>query len=74
MVHIDIPVLKTKYKFISDGTEDTITLPHNNPLNIQIFVSGIYLTEDEDYTVDGSEITFAEVLLKDENVNILYNY
>jgi hypothetical protein len=72
MVVIDIPSIDKKDSFIGDDLTDTFTLTNSNPTEIHVYVSGIYLTENEDYTISGNQITFTDTPLSDENINILY--
>jgi hypothetical protein len=72
MVVIDIPSTDKKDSFIGDNVTSTFTLSNSNPTEVHVYVSGIYLTENEDYTISGNQITFIDVPLSDENINILY--
>jgi len=72
MVTIDIPVLDKKDTFMGDSNNSVFVLTNNNPTDIHVYVSGIYLTETEDYTTSDNEVTFVEAPLQDENINILY--
>ena len=40
--------------------------------NVEIMLSGLYLTENEDYSFDTGTITFFETVLENENINIKY--
>jgi len=41
-------------------------------INVEIMLSGLYLTENEDYSFDSGTITFFETVLENENLNIKY--
>lgn len=71
MVVIDIPSISKKDVFIGDDITSTFTLS-NHPVDIHVYISGLYLTEDEDYTITGNQIEFFEAPLLNENINILY--
>jgi hypothetical protein len=72
MVYINIPSINKKESFVSDGS-DTFTISDANPKNIDVIVSGIYLTENEDYTIINNKITFIDSPINGENINIKYN-
>lgn len=72
MVQINIPLIKHKEIYSGDGVISSFTLDAI-PLNIEVIVSGIYLTEHEDYEISSNVITFTEVPLLDENINIIYD-
>lgn len=71
---IDIPVLEHKDTFIGDGTTSEFLLSKINPFDIHVTISGLYLTENQDYIISGNSIIFIEVPLQDENINIFYKY
>ena len=72
MVIIDIPSISKKDTFIGDDSTTTFTLTNNNPVDIHIYISGLYLTEGEDYTISGNQVTFIDIPLAEENINIIY--
>ena len=72
MVFIDVPTVNKKESFIGDGSTFDYTIADINPTDIHILVSGIYLTEFQDYTISGSTISIIEAPLLDENINIIY--
>jgi len=72
MVTIDIPLIKNIDIFIGDGTTKEFII-QENAMELEVIVSGIYLTIDEDYTYDINKIVFIEVPLLEENINIKYN-
>ena len=74
MVFIDIPELQTKDTFIGDGSTIEYTLSNINPIDIHVMISGIYLTELQDYIVSANKVIFNEVPLLNENINIVYKY
>lgn len=80
----------TKYELLSEGTgsakletakiefdgiNDTFNLPIDN-VNMNVYVNGIYYTEDEDYTIDRTvtpnTITFTEIYEDWESCRITY--
>lgn len=71
MVIIDIPLIQKKKSFIGDGTTSTYLI-EENAQDIEVIVSGIYLTENEDFSYSINTITIFEVPLIDENINIKY--
>jgi hypothetical protein len=74
MVHIDIPILEQKDTFIGDGTEDTFLLTKQNAFDIHVAISGLYMTENQDYIISGNYIIFTEIPLLNENINVFYKY
>lgn len=72
MVFIDVPSLSKKETFIGDSLTSSYTLSESSPIDIHVLVSGIYLTEIEDYIISGNTINFLENPLLDENINIIY--
>jgi len=71
MVYINIPILNKKMSLISDGS-DTLTLDDLEASDVEVIVSGIYLTETEDYSISNGKITFENIPLAGENINIRY--
>ena len=74
MVQINIPTVNKRDIFVGDGTISTFVLSHSNVFDVHVIISGIYLTENEDYTVSGNIVTFVETPLDGENINIVYRY
>jgi len=74
MVFIDIPEQSNKEVFVGDGTTNTFIITETSPINIEVYVSGLLLTEGEDYSISSNEITLIEPPLADENINIFYKY
>lgn len=72
MVVIDIPLLNQKDIFIGDGTTTSFDLSSDNPIDITVYISGLFLTEGEDYSINNNTVTFTEIPLENENINILY--
>lgn len=75
MTTIDIPTLHKKDTYIGDGQNTDFSLTSSGtPTNINVFVSGIYMTENEDFNIDldSNTIQFFEVPIEGENINILY--
>jgi len=70
MVYINVPIIDKKTKIISDGSN--ILNIDTSAIDVEVFISGLYLTEGEDFIFSNGEITLTETPLIDENINIKY--
>ena len=73
MLTIDIQSIPHRDTFKGDDITDVFTLTENFPQDVMVYVSGLFLTEDIDYTLIDNEVHFTETPSSDENINIVYN-
>jgi hypothetical protein len=71
MVTISIPVINKHSIFVGDGETYEYTIDYN-ATDIEVMVSGLYLTNGEDFSYEDNTITLEEIPEDDSNINIKY--
>lgn len=71
MVILNIVLKNKKISKVVENEIDSFEIDRF-AINVEIMLSGLYLTENEDYSFDSGTITFFETVLENENLNIKY--
>jgi len=71
MVIINISPEPKKVTVVNENEINTFEIDESAS-DIEVMISGLYLTENEDYTFENGIITFNENILPGENINIKY--
>lgn len=72
-------VVATEYhptveRYVYDGVAESYTMEHEDIINLQVFVDGLFLNEGADYSLVQNTVTFMFQPRLYDNINFIYSY